>query len=36
MPKGNTELLDKVNEVLASLEDSGELDEIVGKYIAAE
>ena len=36
VPKGNTELLDKVNEVLASLKESGELDEIVGKYIAAE
>ncbi len=34
--KGNTELLDKVNDALASLKDSGELDEIIGKYITAE
>jgi len=34
--KENTELLEKVNTALASLKESGKLDEIVGKYISAE
>lgn len=34
--KGNTELLDKVNAALASLEEKGTLDEIIGNYIKAE
>ncbi len=34
--KGNTELLDKINEALAELESEGKLDEIVNKYIPAE
>lgn len=36
VPKGSTELLDKVNEVIGEMKESGELDEIVSKYIAAE
>ena len=36
LPKGNTELLNKVNEVLGEMKESGELDEIVSKYISAE
>ena len=31
--KGNDELKNKINEALASLKDSGKLDEIVAKYI---
>ncbi|MBE5960153.1 MAG: basic amino acid ABC transporter substrate-binding protein [Lachnospiraceae bacterium] len=34
--KDNTELKDKVNEVLAELKESGKLQEIIDKYIAAE
>ncbi len=34
--KDNEELLEKVNDALASLKESGKLDEIVGKYITAE
>ena len=34
--KGNTALLDAINGALASLEESGKLDEIVAKYITAE
>ena len=34
--KGNTELVEKVNAVLAEMQESGELDEIVSKYIDAE
>lgn len=34
--KDNEELLEKVNKALASLKESGKLDEIVGKYITAE
>ncbi|MBU3874451.1 basic amino acid ABC transporter substrate-binding protein [Faecalicatena sp. AGMB00832] len=34
--KGNDELKDKINEALASLKDSGKLDEIVAKYISAD
>ncbi len=34
--KENTELLDKVNGALATLADSGKLDEIISKYIKAE
>ena len=33
--KGNTELLDKINEALKELKESGKLDEIVEKYIPA-
>ncbi len=36
MPKGSTELQKMVNEVLKEMQDSGEMDEIVGKYISAE
>lgn len=36
MPKGSTELQKAVNEVLKEMQDSGEMDEIVGKYISAE
>jgi polar amino acid transport system substrate-binding protein len=31
--KGNTELLDKINEVLKELKESGELQKIIDKYI---
>lgn len=34
--KGNDELKDKINEALATLKDSGKLDEIVAKYISAD
>lgn len=34
--KDNDELLEKVNSALASLKDSGKLDEIVAKYISAD
>lgn len=34
--KGNTELLDQINEALAELEENGKLQEIVDKYISAE
>lgn len=34
--KHNDELLEKVNTALASLKDSGKLDEIVAKYISAD
>ena len=34
--KGNTELLDNINSALAELKESGELQAIVDKYIAAE
>ena len=34
--KDNTELLDKINDALASLKESGKLDEIVAKYISAD
>ncbi len=34
--KNNTELLNKINESLKKLKDSGEIDKIIGKYIKAE
>lgn len=34
--KDNDELLEKVNAAIASLKESGKLDEIIGKYISAE
>lgn len=34
--KGNTELLEQINTVIQELKDSGEMDEIIGKYITAE
>lgn len=34
--KDNDELLEKVNDAIASLKESGKLDEIIGKYISAE
>ena len=34
--KGNTELLDKLNAALVKLEESGELQAIIDKYISAE
>lgn len=34
--KGNTELLDKMNAALVKLEESGELQAIIDKYISAE
>lgn len=34
--KDNDELLEKINTALASLKDSGKLDEIVAKYISAD
>ena len=34
--KDNNDLLEKVNTALASLKDSGKLDEIVNKYISAD
>ena len=34
--KGNSELLNKVNQSLAKLKQSGKFDEIVAKYIKAE
>jgi len=33
--KGNTELVEKINEALKALEESGELKKIIDKYIAA-
>lgn len=36
MAKDNTDLLEKVNTALASLKESGKLDEIKAKYITAE
>ncbi len=34
--KENTELLDKINNALKNLKESGKLDEIVAKYISTE
>ncbi len=34
--KGNTELLDQVNQAIQELKESGKLDEIVDKYITAD
>lgn len=34
--KGNDELVGKINDALASLKESGKLDEIVAKYISAD
>ena len=34
--KENTELLEKINTALATLQESGKLDEIKAKYINAE
>ncbi len=34
--KGNTELLNKINDAIKKLQDSGKLQEIVDKYITAE
>ena len=34
--KGNTELLEEINEVIAKLQESGDLDAIKAKYIKAE
>lgn len=34
--KGNTEILDAINEVIRELKESGELDEIISNYITAE
>lgn len=34
--KDNTELVDKINDALADLKDSGKLDEIIAKYISAD
>ena len=34
--KGNTALLNAINDALATLDDAGELDAIVAKYITAE
>ena len=34
--KDNTELVDKINDALATLKESGELDEIIAKYISAD
>lgn len=34
--KDNTELVEKINEALGSLKESGKLDEIVAKYISAD
>lgn len=36
VPKGDTELLDLINETLQEMEESGELDEIVGNYMSEE
>ena len=36
MAKANTELVDKINDALATLKESGELDEIIAKYISAD
>lgn len=32
VPKGETELLDDINEVIKEMEESGEIDEIIAKY----
>ena len=34
--KDNTELVDKINDALATLKESGNLDEIIAKYISAD
>ena len=34
--KGNTELLDQINEVLAEMKENGELQQIIDKYITAD
>lgn len=34
--KGNDELVNKINEAIAALKESGKLQEIVDKYITAE
>ena len=34
--KGNTALLNAINDALATLDEAGELDAIVAKYITAE
>ena len=34
--RANPELLDKINASLKKLQDSGKIDEIIGKYIKAE
>ena len=34
--KGNTELLTKINDALATLSENGTIDTIIGKYISAE
>lgn len=34
--KDNTELVDKINDALAELKESGKLDEIIAKYISAD
>lgn len=34
--KDNDELVEKINDALASLKESGKLDEIIGKYISSE
>ena len=34
--KDNTELVDKINDALATLKESGKLDEIIAKYISAD
>ena len=34
--KDNTELLEEINAAIAKLEESGKLQEIIDKYIAAE
>ena len=34
--KGNDELREKINDALATLKESGKIDEIVAKYISAD
>ena len=34
--KGNTELLDKINDALVKLKENGKIDEIIAKYITVE
>lgn len=34
--KGNTELMDQINEAIGELQESGEIDTIMNKYIPAE
>lgn len=36
LPKDNKELMEKINDALAKLEESGKLNEIMLKYIPAE